>query len=396
MKRQAKFVAALCLTAIVVGLAPAGALPFASGEAGKGVALAGPLEDAQTELERIQRMIEEKQAELQKVLSEQQSVISDINRLDAELDILRGELSDIQTRLAEVEVSIAQTELDIAEATATLETREKLMLTRIRAMSEVGYISYLEVLLGARSFSDFLARFELLRQILASDVELFRQIKEAKRQLEAKKAFLEEQRAELASLEDGALARKASIEWRQQTKEQLLAKLEKDEEAIRREEDNLVRLSEEVADFVRQMQLAQAYPGGQPPFYWPLPPGTFWISSPFGNRYHPILHEWRLHTGIDLAAPSGTAVRAAAVGTVTYADWLGGYGKCVIVLHSGLYSTLYAHLSSISVAVDDTVVGNLTVIGKVGSTGYSTGPHLHFEIRLNGNPVDPAEYLPPR
>jgi len=395
MRSQAKLVLSACIVAVLVGLVPGGALPFA-GCAGDGLVRADQLEDAQKELERIQQMIEQKKAELQRVLSEQASVISEINRLDSELDVLRGELSDIQGRLAEVETNIAQTKLDITEATATLEARQGLMLTRVRAMSEVGYISYLEVLLGARSFSDFLARFELLRQILASDVDLFRQVKEAKRQLEAKNVFLEEQRAELATLEDGAMARKASIEWRQRTKEGLLAELERDEAAIREEEENLEQLSQEVAEFIRQLELAKAQPGAKPVFRWPLESGTFWISSRFGSRFHPILKEWRLHTGIDLAASWGTPVMASATGTVSYAGWLGGYGKCIIIMHNGYLSTLYAHLSSILVEPDQVVAGSVTQIGRVGSTGYSTGPHLHFEIRLHGDPVNPEEYLPPR
>jgi murein DD-endopeptidase MepM/ murein hydrolase activator NlpD len=116
------------------------------------------------------------------------------------------------------------------------------------------------------------------------------------------------------------------------------------------------------------------------------------ITSGFGYRMHPIFHVRKLHTGVDMHAGMGESIKAAAAGTVVFAGWRGGYGKCVIIDHGGGLATLYAHQSEILVSVGQ-VVKRGVVIGKVGSTGYSTGPHLHFEVRVNGTPVDPVGYL---
>lgn len=387
-----KLLVGLCLVAVVVGAVPLGRLPLTARVAGPGVASAGELEDAQQELERIQRLIEQKQAEFDRVSAQERSVIKDINRIQRELDGLESDLRSLQRQLNEAEAAIASTEVDISEAQVRLDERTDLMLTRVRALSEVGYVSYLEVILGARSFADFLGRFELLRQVLSSDVALFREVKEEKRQLEAKKAYLEEQRAEIANLRTQTSARKAAVEEKQQAKAQLLAKLRDDKKAIAEAEDELERTSEKLKDYILQLQLAAQQSGALPQFAWPA---SGPITSGFGPRFHPILKAWKNHTGLDIAVPYGTRVSASASGTVIFAGWAGGYGKTVMIAHPGNSVTLYAHMSVISVK-DGQVVVKGAKVGEVGSTGYSTGPHLHFEIRINGDPVNPLPLLPKR
>ncbi|MCL6580804.1 MAG: peptidoglycan DD-metalloendopeptidase family protein, partial [Firmicutes bacterium] len=264
------------------------------------------------------------------------------------------------------------------------------------AMSEVGYVNYLEVLLGSRSFADFVARFELLRQVLAADVALFREVKEEKRQLEVKKAYLEEQKAQLNQVKSETAARKAAVEQRQAAKSQLLAQLREDKAETEKALDELEKLSKELERIIFEIQRASQWAGGKPTFLWPVA-GP--ITSRFGWRLHPILKVQKFHTGIDIAAPRGTPVKASATGKVIWADWLGGYGKCVILDNGGMWSTLYAHLDSIEPRVQNfAVVLQGEVIGRVGSTGYSTGPHLHFEIRFEGQPQDPLrpDLLPSR
>ncbi len=395
--RSPRFALAACVLAICLAIAadaPAcPALSYLAGGGG-GVAEAGDLEDAQQELERIQRLIEEKQAEFQRLESQKKSVLRDLDRIEQELEGLQTDLWDLQRQLTQTEANIAQAEVDITDAQARLDVRNGLMLTRMRAMSEVGYVNYLEVILGSRSFADFLGRFELLRQVLASDVTLFRQVKEEKRQLEVKKAYLEEQRADLVVVKSDTAARKAAVEQKQEAKAALLSRLQSDQKTIEEALNELERLSKELETYILQIQLAMQREGGKPDFGWPVG-GP--ITSRFGMRYHPILHVYKQHTGIDIAAARGTSVAAAAPGYVIMAGWVGGYGKCVILDHGGYWSTLYAHLDSISVAANDQVPGG-EEIGHVGSTGYSTGPHLHFEIRFRGVPQDPmrSDLLPAR
>ncbi len=405
MKTLLRAVAALCFLAVLAGAVPGsgfarpgrlGRFGEALGGAlgGSGVAQAGELEDAQQELNRIQELIEQKQAEFERLRSQERSVTRDLNRIESELDALQDDLRDLQRQLTTTERNIGQAEVDIADAQGRLDVRSGLMLKRIRAMSEVGYVNYLEVLLGSRSFSDFLGRFELLRQVLSSDVTLFREIREEKRQLEVKKAYLEEQRAQLVRLKTDTSARKAAVEEKQQAKEELLAKLHSSKEAIQAALDELERTSKQLEDYILQIQLAAQRAGGKPEFKWPVG-GP--ITSRFGPRYHPILKVNKNHTGIDIAAARGTSVKVSASGYVILAGWAGGYGKCVIVDHGGYWSTLYAHLDSIGVALNQRVAPG-AAIGRVGSTGYSTGPHLHFEIRFRGDPQDPlrGDLLPPR
>lgn len=392
MKALSNAVAVLCLLAVLVGVVPGPGLRAALG--GAGVAQAGDLENAQEELDRIQKLIEQKQAEFERLRSQERSVTKDLNRIESELDALQDDLRDLQRQLATTEGNIAQAEVDIADAQGRLDVRNGLMLTRIRAMSEVGYVNYLEVILGSRSFSDFLGRFELLRQVLSSDVTLFREFREEKRQLEVKRAYLEEQRAELVRLKTDTSARKAAVEEKQQAKEELLAKLRDSKDAIQDALDELERTSKQLEDYILQIQLAAQRAGGKPVFQWPVG-GP--ITSRFGSRFHPILKVYKNHTGIDIAAARGTSVKASAAGYVILAGWAGGYGKCVIIDHGGYWSTLYGHLDTIGVSLNQQVTQG-SVIGKVGSTGYSTGPHLHFEVRYRGDPQDPlrGDLLPPR
>ena len=373
-----KAAALVLLTALLVGAVPPPGLSLPAVRAGE-------LEEAQDQLNRIQKLIEEKQAEFERVTSQEKSVTRDLNKIEAELDSLQDDLRDLQSRLSATEGNIARTEADIADAQARLDVRTDYMLKRVRAMSEVGYVNYLEVVLGSRSFSDFLARFELLRQVLASDVALFREVREEKRQLEQKKAYLEQQRAELVQLKTETTARKAAVEEKQQAKEALLAQLRDSKEAIQQALDELEKTSKQLQDYILQIQLAAQRAGGKPVFIWPA---VGPITSPFGSRFHPILKVYKMHTGIDIAVPRGTPVKAAAAGYVILAGWAGGYGKCVIIDHGGYWSTLYAHLDSIDVSLNQQVAQG-QVIGKVGSTGYSTGPHLHFEVRYQGEPQDP-------
>ncbi len=395
MKSRSRLGGVVLLLAILAGLIPAagGAGPRGSGLGlAAPVAEAGELEDAQKKLNEIQKLIEQKQAEFDRLSSQEKSVVKDINNIEKQIDALERDLNDLQNRLTQAERAIAITEADIADAQARLDVRNGLMMKRIRALDEVGSVSYLEVILGSRSFSDFLARFELLRQVLAADVTLFKEVKEEKRQLEAKKAYLEEQKATLSDLKGQTAARKASVEEKQEAREALLAQLREDKKAIAAALDELEKTSKQLQDYIYQIQLAAGRAGGVPAFIWPTA-GP--ISSRFGPRFHPILKVYKDHTGIDIAAPAGQTIKAAASGIVILAGWAGGYGQCVIIDHGGYYSSLYGHMSWIGVKAGQEVAQGVE-IGHVGSTGYSTGPHLHFEVRYKGEPVNPVPLLPPR
>ena len=172
-------------------------------------------------------------------------------------------------------------------------------------------------------------------------------------------------------------------------KQAVVTKAEKDKASWERQEDDLLGESEAIATQLRKLAPDRVVPVARGGFIRPV---NGRISSPFGYRVHPIFKVSKLHTGLDMAAGAGTPIAASAGGRVVFAGWRGGYGRAVIIDHGGGITTLYAHQSSLAVSQGQSVRQG-QVVGRVGSTGYSTGPHLHFEVRLNGSPVDPMRYL---
>jgi murein DD-endopeptidase MepM/ murein hydrolase activator NlpD len=169
-----------------------------------------------------------------------------------------------------------------------------------------------------------------------------------------------------------------------------MGRLSQDIKEFEKEYDKLNDYAKEIESKIVKLQKNTGpYSGGK--MEWPVS-GHTRISSPFGYRIHPIFKVKKLHTGIDIPAPTGTSIGAAAAGTVVYCDWLGGYGKAIMVDHGGGILTLYGHNSALVVSEGDTVSRGQT-IAKAGSTGNSTGPHLHFEVRKNGSYVDPMPWL---
>ncbi len=276
-----------------------------------------------------------------------------------------------------------------------LDRRVDLLHRRVRAMYELGTVSYLEVLLSATTFSDFVRRFQMLREIVDQDVSIVEAVSEQraaveqhKLECEALEAEAAERRAEVASKRDELRAQVASYERR-------LNELTSQQREYRDALDEMERRSEQITQEIIEKQQELALQEGIVFLDWPLDSGTYWISSPFGRRFHPVLGEWRMHSGIDLAAASGTTIRSAGPGVVLDAGWMGGYGLTVIVAHTSNLTTLYAHASTLLVSAgDDVTMGQ--AIARVGTTGMSTGPHLHFEVRVDGEPQNPVDFLPSR
>jgi murein DD-endopeptidase MepM/ murein hydrolase activator NlpD len=350
---------------------------------------ASELEELQRELDRLNREMEELLRKISTNKAQEQQVLKDLNAIESQLERTLAQLRKVEGDLTSLEREIKVASMELREAEAELAKRQDYWARRVRAMYESGSVGYLEVLLGASSFSDFANRFELLRQIIATDNQLFHDIKEERAQVAARKADLEHKRNLAASLRQQTAARKASIEHQQDVKEQYLTKIQKDRDLYEKSLDELEATSRQIEQEIRKLAPWGKRPTGK--LLWPL--SSKRISSYFGMRYHPILRSYRLHTGIDLPAPTGTKVWAAEWGIVRQAGSLSGYGLTVMVDHGGGLWTLYAHLSRIEVKVGETVTRG-QVVGLVGSTGLSTGPHLHFEVRDNGTPINPLKWLP--
>lgn len=347
---------------------------------------------ATEEIKKYQNLINTKNKELKSLSQQLRDLDSSIATVEKELEKLEDQLSTTQTKLAQT-----QQELNIAEA--ELAERSEIFSQRLVAIYQNGDVDLLEVLFSSTSITDFLVRFELLSRIAEQDMELLKAIEAQKAQIEQHKAELEERRQELAGLKSRAETKRAELAAQRKAKEELRVQIATEKEAAEKALAEQEKTSQEIAQRIKAIQAqrqkqqntqtASRNLGGR--FAWPVP-GYSRITSDYGTRVHPVLKVKKLHTGVDVGAPSGAKVVAAEAGTVIIAGWFGAYGNTVVVDHGNNTSTLYGHLSAVSVKVGEQVTRGQQV-GKVGSTGLSTGSHLHFEVRINGDPTNPWDYL---
>jgi murein DD-endopeptidase MepM/ murein hydrolase activator NlpD len=306
-------------------------------------------------------------------------------------------VSELQARLQALGQQLAQVTADLQAHEQRLARLQREADASLRDLYEGGTASLLGVLLGSTTFSDFLSRFHFLETIFAAQVATMRQVRAERAAIAQRQAQLAQQRAQLAAVRAeveqsiAKLQRDAAAYEQSKSAAQAQARLL--EEQLQAEQ----QASEEVTRELRSLQVRYQRATGKLTFVWPLPP-PYRITSPFGPRYIQLLHRSDFHTGIDIAEPTGTPIRAAADGVVVVAGWLGGYGNAVVVYHGKVdghdYYTLYAHQSRIAVRQGEQVQQG-QILGYVGMTGNATGPHLHFEVRVDGEPVDPMPYLPP-
>lgn len=328
--------------------------------------------------------------QLRQTKLEEQEAIEALEQIRDRIQATESRIRLVRHRLEQTNQEIQAIQEDIARSEQRLKEQYDLLAHRIVVLDRHGEVDFLSVLLGATDYWDFLDRRRFINEVLKGEVIIVKNILKEKARIEQQR-----QRLEQVKEEQEELSRELDQRWselRDQAIEQrhLLQEIEAERRRLERELEEQERASEQVRLFLER--LATTPEGRQRalhPFSGHLSlPVTGRITSGFGPRFHPILRRYKLHTGVDIAAPIGTPVYAAAEGVVVHAGWLGAYGNAVIIDHGGGVSTLYGHLSSISVSPGQTVSQG-ELIGGVGSTGLSTGPHLHFEKRLQGTPVNP-------
>jgi murein DD-endopeptidase MepM/ murein hydrolase activator NlpD len=293
-------------------------------------------------------------------------------------------------------VKLVNGEVDaMSDATKESEDRynqqKELFKTRLKVMYENSKKSYIETLLESKSISDFFQRAELISRVSKRDKQIIQELGIEKKDLEFKKGLKE---AEMKSKQKDALESQQLLDNLKTSRASLdtqIKKISSTIDELNRQEDDLYKKSEELSGQIKGLQKSGSkYTGSMT---WPTP-GHGGVSSYYGMRLHPILKVYKMHTGIDINAPAGASIIAANKGTVILAGWQSGYGYTIIIDHGGGISTLYAHCSRILVGVGDNV-NEGSLIGKVGSTGLATGPHLHFEVRRNGATTNPLDYVSP-
>ena len=287
----------------------------------------------------------------------------------------------------------ATLELELRKANAELAKRREMVKVRLRAMFVNDDQNMISVIVGARDMGEIAERQGVMERIMAADRKLFKETLELQRKVQSMKKEQDEVVADIKVLRVKLAEEKARLEEAKAKKEAILKVVNADKAKLQAEYDAFDAESNKIESRLAALTNTQRSSGSYVPFSGRfIVPASGRRSSGFGMRRHPVLGTTRLHAGIDIAAPTGTAIRASASGTVVTASSMRGYGNTVIIDHGGGFSTLYGHCSRLYVRTGQRVSQG-DRIAAVGSTGLSTGPHLHFEIRINGRPVNPASYL---
>ena len=401
----------LLLTALLITLLIAGPLATEPARAAPGGALSQKLENVRSELQKVRANILKAKAAKEAALDDISALDQDIDGLETEVakataarDAAAKELAALRERRDQVTTELIRKGEELGQTERDLEEQQGVFDDRVaNVYKSGGRLIYVAALLEPHTLAELVGRMDLLSAIVGQDHTILGEIKVLKARVEEQKAALEETRARVVVLEQDQRAvtqdlqalvkdRQTSLdrlESARAAKKKVVAAAERDQAAWNKQENRLLAESDRIAGLLRSASAAKPVKGGRGVLSWPVSGA---VTSGFGYRIHPIFHVRKMHTGIDISAGMGVPIRAASAGTVVSAGWRGGYGKCVVISHAGGLATLYAHQSEILAAVGERVKRG-DVIGKVGSTGYSTGPHLHFEVRVNGSPVDPLGYL---
>lgn len=338
------------------------------------------MEQMQTRKEQARRKAESASAELSEVMGSLNELQAQANNLQKKSDALQGKINDNQAKLEKKQQ----------------EMQERMLIyrKRLRDIYINGQINYLDVLLGAKDFSDFSSRMYLLQKIISRDLELLEKLKQDAAEINSRKEQLAVEMKEIKATQTELEAKKAKVNKLREQRAYMLYKAQEEEQSSQEEYERLLAISENIASMLRNMENsgggAPAGQGGTGQFMWPC---NGPITSYYGWRTHPIFGTTKYHSGMDIAVDSGTPIHAADSGTIVYSGWLGGYGNCVMIDHGGGLVTLYAHNSALNVG-EGQYVSKGAVVAYAGSTGYSTGPHCHFEVRLHGELTEPLNYLP--
>lgn len=363
------------------------------------------LKDEAAEIAAEKDEIEEK---IDAAEDERFAILAKKRVLDEQIELTKAEIANIEEQIALYEQLIEEKELEVQEAQRREDEQLALYKERVRKMEEAGSISYLSVIFDAASFSDLLARLDFVFEVMNYDEKLYHDYILAKEETQRAKEELEATKAELEQTKADLEAKKAELEEQRAQADAYIAQLESTlegyealyAEADAAEAEIWAEVDRLIAEYEAEQErlAAQNRPGnvatGAPAsgaFIWPAP-ASKWITSPFGWRIHPVYGTEKHHNGVDIGAYWGSNIIAADAGRVisAYYDW--SYGNFVMIDHGNGFVTLYAHMETLYVSAGE-YVSQGQVLGLCGSTGTSTGAHLHFEVRYNGSFVNPLDYI---
>lgn len=363
-----------------------------------GMTFAAAAEDADSLRDKLSSLEDEKAAVKEKIAEltrQANDVQATRDALQTEINLTKEEIETVKAYIARLQqqINVKTAELDVAEQALT--AKEDAFALTVRTTYEQGDTSYLEVLLNSSSFSDLLSRMEIVTAIMDDNKRVVAEYTAAKEDIEQKRDDLQntqdaqkEYEENLGYKVDELAASEAEQAALQKSIEAYKAESEAEYDRIAGE---MQSVSNQIAELSRQSAASGSVPMGDGTLVWPTPSCTT-TNSRYGWRIHPIYGTRKFHAGEDIPAGYGADILAAATGRVVTAGWVSGYGNYTVIDHGGGLMTAYGHQSSILVSVGQTVTQG-QLIGKVGSTGNSTGPHLHFEVYVNGSTVDPKSYF---
>ena len=363
-----------------------------------GITFAGAAEDAD-ELQDKLSSLEDEKAAVKERIAELTKQASDVEAtraaLQSEIDLTKEEIATVEAYIERLQDQIDVKTTELAAAEEALEQKEEEFALTVRTTYEQGDTSYLEVLLNSTSFADLLSRMEIITAIMDDNKKIVAEYTAAKEDIEQKKQELEETQAAQKEYQENLgykVDELAASEAEQAALAESIQAYKAESEAeYDRIASEMQDVSNQIAALSAQAAANGSVPMGDGTLIWPTPSCTT-NSSAYGWRIHPIYGTRKFHAGEDIPAGYGAEILAAASGTVITAGWVSGYGNYTVIDHGGGMMTAYGHQSSIAVSVGQTVTQG-QVIGYVGSTGNSTGPHLHFEVYINGSTVDPKSFF---
>ncbi len=352
---------------------------------------ADELQDKLSSLEDEKAAVKEKIAELTKQASDVEATRA---ALQSEIDLTKEEISTVEAYIERLQDQIDVKTTELAAAEDALEQKEEEFALTVRTTYEQGDASYLEVLLNSTSFSDLLSRMEIITAIMDDNKKIVAEYTAAKEDIEQKKQELEDTQASQKEYQENLSYKVDELAASEAEQAALAESIQAYKAESEAEYDRISNEMQDVSNQIAALSAQSAASGGVPysgTFVWPTPSCTT-TSSVYGYRVHPIYGTVKFHAGEDIPASYGAEILAAASGTVTTAGWVSGYGNYTVIDHGGGTMTAYGHQSSILVSVGQHVEQG-QLIGYVGSTGNSTGPHLHFEVYQNGSTVDPKSFF---